>query len=160
MKKIIFSAEFTSYDDEKSLSSDDAMLLAEAKKALKTSYSPYSKFKVGAALLLENGEIVHGSNQENAAFPVTICAERNAAFAAAVRYPDIKIKAVAITVETQTKGLTKPVPPCGSCRQVLLEYELRQEKDIKLILQGDSGEVYTVNSLKDMLPILFDASFL
>jgi cytidine deaminase len=160
MKKILFSAEYLSYPDEKSLNSNDAELLAEAKKALKTSYSPYSKFKVGAAVLLENGEIVPGSNQENAAFPVTICAERNAAFAAAVRFPGVTISAVAITVETQSKGLHKPVPPCGSCRQVLLEYELRQNKDIKLILQGDSGEVYTVSSLKDILPLLFDASFL
>jgi cytidine deaminase len=160
MKKIHFSAEYSAYPDENSLDSSDKMLLSEAKKALESSYSPYSKFKVGAAVLLENGEIVRGSNQENAAFPVTICAERNAAFAAAARYPGVAIKAVAITAETLTKTLTKPVPPCGSCRQVLLEYEMRYKKDIRLILQGDSGEVYIIEAIKDILPLLFDASFL
>lgn len=160
MKKIKFSAEYSAYADETELSATDAMLLREAKEAVKSSYSPYSKFKVGAAVLLENGAIVRGSNQENAAYPVTICAERNAAFAAAALHPGVAIIAVAITVETQSQKMTKPVPPCGSCRQVLLEYEIRNEKDIRLILQGDSGEVYVVEAVKDIVPLLFDASFL
>lgn len=160
MKKIHFSTEFSSYPNEGFLDKIDKDLLSDAKKALLSSYSPYSKFKVGSAVLLENGEIILGSNQENAAFPVTICAERNAAFAAAAKFPGIPIVAVAITAETINKNLFKPVPPCGSCRQVLLEYEIRYKKDIRLILQGDSGEVYVINAVKDILPILFDSSFL
>lgn len=160
MKKIQFSAEYTVYTDEKELSESDYLLLQAAKAATQTAYAPYSNFKVGAAVLLENGVVVRGSNQENAAFPVTICGERNAVFAAAAQHPGVAVLKVAITVETRNKNMTKPVPPCGSCRQVLFEYENRYKQDIQLILQGDSGEVYMVNSIKDILPLLFDASFL
>ncbi len=160
MKKIQFSAEYFSFPDEKSIPNQDQKLLSEAKEALNSSYSPYSKFKVGAALLLENGAIVRGSNQENAAFPVTLCAERTAVFAAAVQYPGIAIIAIAITVETQNKTLNKPITPCGSCRQVMLESELRFEKNIRIIMQGDFGEVYIADAVKDIVPLYFDASFL
>jgi cytidine deaminase len=160
MKKINFSAEYSSYPDEHALLQTDKILLFEAKEAVKTSYSPYSKFKVGSALLLENGAIVRGSNQENAAFPVTICAERNAVFAAAAQFPGVPILALAITVETQNKSLDKPVPPCGSCRQVMLEYELRFHQNIRLIMQGDSGEVIVAEAVKDIMPLIFDGSYL
>ena len=160
MKKIQFSAEYSVFQDEKELSEADFQLLQAAKAATKTAYAPYSNFKVGAAVLLENGVVVPGSNQENAAFPVTICGERNAVFAAAAQHPGIAVLKVAITVETKSQNMTKPVPPCGSCRQVLFEYESRYNQNIQLILQGDSGEVYMVDSIKDILPLLFDASFL
>lgn len=160
MKKIEFHAEYEVYEDENSLPLAAKALLFQAKAACKTAYAPYSNFKVGAAVKLANGEIVIGSNQENAAFPVTICGERNAVFAAAAQYPNVEIEAVAITAETLSKELRKPVPPCGSCRQVLYEYEFRQKQPIQLILQGDAGEVYIVEAVKDLLPLLFDASYL
>lgn len=160
MKKLVFTSEYFSYTDENALPVTDKMLLAEAKNAIKTSYSPYSKFKVGAAVLLENGAIVKGSNQENAAFPVTLCAERTAVFAAAVQFPGIPFVALAVTVETQNKNMTIPVTPCGSCRQVMLEYELRFNQNIRLIMQGDSGEVYVSEAVKNIVPLYFDASYL
>jgi cytidine deaminase len=160
MKKISFNAEYEVYEDETQLPPAAKKLLQKAKEACQTAYAPYSNFKVGAAVQLANGEIVKGSNQENAAFPVTICGERNAVFAAAAQYPGVQIEAVAITAETVSKELKKPVPPCGSCRQVLFEYEFRQQQPIQLILQGDAGEVYIVKAVKDILPLLFDASYL
>jgi cytidine deaminase len=160
MKKIQFSAEYLCYADEKGLPDQDKMLLNEAKEAVNSSYSPYSKFKVGAALLLENGAVVRGSNQENAAFPVTLCAERTAVFSAAVQFPGVAIVAIAVTVETQQKNMNKPITPCGSCRQVMLEYELRFNHNIRIIMQGDFGEIYIAEAVKDIVPLYFDASFL
>ena len=160
MKKHVISTEYFSFQDENALPVTDRMLLSEAKSAISTSYAPYSKFKVGAALILENGAIVKGSNQENSAYPVTLCAERTAVFAAAVQFPGVPIVALAVTVETQLKNMFKPVTPCGSCSQVMLEYELRFDKNIRLIMQGDSGEVFVTEAVKNIVPLYFDASFL
>ncbi len=160
MKKMQFNAEYQVYENEQKLPLAARELLAQAKKACDTAYAPYSNFKVGAAAQLENGAIVLGSNQENAAYPVTICGERNAIFAASVQYPEVPIVAVAITVRTQKQNLQKPVPPCGSCRQAMYEYELRHQQPIQLILQGDTGEVYIIDSIKDILPLFFDPSYL
>jgi len=160
MQKVKFEVEYISYANELELEESERSLLSLAKEALQTSYSPYSQFKVGAAILLANGAIVLGSNQENAAYPVTLCAERTAFFSAAVQYHNIPIIAAAITVETQKKNMQKAVSPCGSCRQVMLEYELKGAQDIKLILQGDAGEVLICKSVKDILPLYFDASYL
>ncbi|MCP4438638.1 MAG: cytidine deaminase [Aureispira sp.] len=160
MQKMNISAEIAVYESPAELSSADAQLLQQAKDAAETAYAPYSNFKVGAALLLENGTVVPGSNQENAAFPVTMCAERNAIFAASAQYPNMPIAKIAITIVSQKGNINKPVPPCGSCRQAIYEYEIRHKQDIELILQGDSGQVYIVDTMKDLLPLLFDSSYL
>lgn len=160
MKKIEYSVSYESAASEKELNAEDAQLLATAKEAAKDAYAPYSKFKVGAAVLLNNGKVIIGSNQENAAYPVTICGERNAIFAASAQYPNIPIKAVAITVITEKGNVKNAVPPCGSCRQVIFETETRHKQDIRVILQGDSGEVIVMPSVKNIFPLTFDSSYL
>ncbi|MCH2044924.1 MAG: cytidine deaminase [Saprospiraceae bacterium] len=160
MKKKIIKAEVEVFENEDELSRNNRELLAAAKDAASRAYAPYSKFQVGAALLLENGEIILGSNQENAAYPVTICAERTAIFAAATQFPDIPILKIAITIISPEANINRPVPPCGSCRQVIYETELRYSKNIEIFMQGDHGIIYKVKSIKDLLPLLFDASFL
>lgn len=160
MRKINFQSEIAVAASTDDLTETDAMLLERAKLAAKDAYAPYSKFNVGAAVLLADGTVVIGNNQENAAFPVTLCGERNAIFAASAQYPNIPIVACAITVETEGKQIKTPVPPCGSCRQVIYETELRHKTPIRLILQGDSGDIYLVDTIKDILPLLFDSSYL
>lgn len=160
MKKIILQAEIEVAEVLEDLSAVDADLLQRAKEAAKSAYAPYSNFKVGAALLLENDVIVIGNNQENAAYPATMCGERTAIFAASAQYPNVPIVAIAITIISEKGTINRPVPPCGSCRQVIYENEFRHQKDIRLILQGDVGEIYLVKSIKDILPLLFDASYL
>ncbi len=137
--------------------SDKALLLA-AERASKNSHSPYSKFKVGAALLLEDGSVIEGSNQENASFPVGFCAERTALSAKVAIAPNKKIKAIAIKVKSELKKVNQPAAPCGICRQVLLESEETQKQNIKIILQGETGPVLIFNSVKDIVPFYFGAS--
>ncbi len=137
------------------LTKEDVALLASAKNALKDSYSPYSNFKVAATVLLANGETVTGTNQENAAFPVGICAEGTALSAASALYPGVAVKKIAITVKSGTHVLNHPVAPCGICRQRLLEYETRFNQNIEIILTGEEGEVYSVATVKDILPLNF-----
>ncbi len=160
MRPIITSSQLLSYDNEQELDPTRAQLLARAKQAAADAYAPYSKFKVGSAVLLANGEVVIGSNQENAAYPLTMCGERVAIFAASALYPKEKIAKVAITIISEKGNINRPVTPCGACRQALLENETRTQADIELILQGDSGEVYVIKTVKDILPFIFDASFL
>jgi cytidine deaminase len=126
-------------------------LLDCAKKALSKSYSPYSAFKVGAAILLENGTLLQGANQENAAYPLCLCAERNALAVANIQYPSQKIKAMAIVAEKENIF----VSPCGACRQVIWENELRNEAPILLFIQGPNGSVYCFDSVADLLPFGF-----
>lgn len=160
MRPIITSSQLLSYDNEQELDPVRAQLLARAKQAAANAYAPYSKFKVGSAVLLANGEVVIGSNQENAAYPLTMCGERVAIFAASALYPQEKIVKVAITIISDKGNINRPVTPCGACRQTLLENENRTQADIELILQGDNGEVYVIKTVKDILPFIFDASFL
>jgi|JI6StandDraft_1071083.scaffolds.fasta_scaffold222346_1 cytidine deaminase len=160
MQKKHIHTEIEVYTDETELSSERLALLTKAKEAASGAYAPYSKFRVGAAVLLENGLIVLGSNQENAAYPSTMCAERNAIAAAASAYPNQKIIQIAITIVSPEGRIKTPVPPCGACRQVIFESEYRYNNSIELILQGDSGIVYVVGSIKDILPLTFDATFL
>ena len=145
---------------EADLSESELSLIEQARHAADMAYAPYSKFHVGSALQLSDGAIVLGNNQENAAYPSTMCGERNAIFAAAANYPKVPIKSVAITVISANKGVDKPVPPCGACRQVIYENECRHQNNIRIILQGDSGAIYLIKSVKDILPIHFDASYL
>ncbi|MFK7810765.1 MAG: cytidine deaminase [Saprospiraceae bacterium] len=158
MKKKTIKATISIYKDETELDVADHKLIKRAKKALKDSYSPYSNFKVGAAVLLMNGKTVVGSNQENAAYPVCICAERTALANASSKYPKIKVAAIAITAESQHQVTNRPVSPCGTCRQYLLEVENRYQHPIRIIMQGVQGPVYTVPSAKSLLPLSFDGS--
>ncbi|HQK39631.1 MAG TPA: cytidine deaminase, partial [Flavobacterium alvei] len=135
-------------------------LMKQAIEVRKNAYAPYSKFRVGAALLLDNGQIVLGSNQENAAYPSGLCAERVAVFQAGAVYPDAKILKMAITAASDTNQTTDPIPPCGSCRQSIAEYEIKQNTPIEIYFMGEIGVIYKSDSLKNLLPLLFDKSFL
>jgi cytidine deaminase len=148
--------EITVYeaDNAKELAPSDSALLHEAIEATRNAYAPYSKFSVGAAVLLDNGEIIHGSNQENAAYPSGLCAERVALFYASSRYPNAAIKAIAVNSTVNGKENHDPVYPCGDCRQVLLEWENRSGKPIKVIM-GSASKIHVVNSIKDLLPLSF-----
>ena len=158
IKKIIQST-ITEYDKPSELSAEDRNLLNEALKATGNSYSPNSEYKVGAAALLSKGEIVTGSNQENASYPIGICAERVTLSAVSSVHPKQKIVSLAITFKSKMKWAT-PVSPCGICRQTLLEYEQRQKKNIRIILRGEGGKIQIIESAKDLLPLYFDKTIL
>lgn len=139
------------------LSPEEKALIDAAKDATARSYSPYSKFCVGAALRLDDGTIFIGANQENAAFPVTICAERTAIFAAQVQHPDKAITAIAIAAKSADNPslfTSLPTSPCGSCRQVLAEMEQRYQRDIRILMYGEE-KIYIAESVKDLLPLTF-----
>lgn len=129
-------------------------LIAAAKHATEKSYAPYSNFKVGAALLLKNGEIITGNNQENAAYPSGLCAERVAVFYANSVYPDQKIEAIAIAAWANNTFTKDAITPCGGCRQVLLEAENRFSAPMRILMYSEEG-VYVVNTIKTLLPLSF-----
>jgi len=160
MKKKSSRLEWKVAEKLSDLSKKDAKLLALAISSLDHAYAPYSKFHVGAAILLENGKMLGGSNQENAAYPMCLCAERVALSAAASQYPKVLIESMAITVKAPDQIVKEPAMPCGSCRQALCEMEYQQKKDIKLVIRGEQGVTYIFKSAKDILPFSFDASFL
>lgn len=138
------------------LESNERNLIAEAKKASSASYSPYSNFKVGAALVLEDGTIIHGSNQENASYPAGLCAERVAFFHAGAVYPNVKITMVAVIAQRADEENFRGVAPCGSCRQVMLEYEIKQNSPIKVIMQSLDSRWIRIETTKVLLPFCFD----
>lgn len=145
---------------ENELTPRQLALLDEARRATYRSYAPYSHFSVGAAVQLEDGIIVAGSNQENAAYPSGLCAERTAVFFAGSQHPDIPIRRLCIAArDTEGHFLRRPISPCGACRQVLLEAEQRAGSDIEVLLYGTEG-IYIVRSIKDLLPLSFDDTFL
>ena len=160
MENITITATFTAYPSAADLPEYAALLMEQAVAARKNAYAPYSKFQVGAALLLENGKVVVGSNQENAAYPSGLCAERVAIFQAGAAYPGIKIIRMAITAASQQQTTAAPVPPCGACRQSIAEYELRQDTPIELWFMGETGKVYCSASLKNLLPMVFGSEYL
>jgi len=160
MKEIEHITTFIVYDTVDELSSDDNSLLDTAIKMRDTAYAPYSNFNVGAAILLANNEIVTGNNQENAAYPSGMCAERVAVYSAGALYPGVPIIKIAISASSSNKIIDKPVGPCGSCRQAIAEYEFKQESPIQLLFMGEKGKIIKTNSLKDLLPLSFDKSFL
>ncbi len=160
MKEFTQTSTFVSYDGIEELPTDVRRLMEKAVETRKTAYAPYSKFRVGAALLLDNGEIVVGSNQENAAYPSGLCAERVAVFHAGAAYPGARILMIAISAASDSGNTSAPIPPCGSCRQSIAEYEFRQEKPIPIYFTGETGPVYLSHSLKDLLPFTFDKNFL
>ncbi|MEM9821971.1 MAG: cytidine deaminase [Bacteroidota bacterium] len=160
MKKITLKTSFQSYPNISALPEADQKLLKLAKKSLNQSYSPYSNFKVGAALLLQNGKMVGGSNQENAAYPLCLCAERVALAAASSRYPKSAIEAIAVTAKSSHVTVDKPISPCGACRQSICETEIRHQQTMRVILQGETGDIYVLESGRDLLPLSFDGQFL
>ena len=156
MKEINITTSIIVFNGMDDLPSEVQLLMQQAIAVRKNAYAPYSKFRVGAAILLENDKIVIGSNQENAAYPSGLCAERVAIFQAGAIYPDVKMKTIAITAASDNNTTKSPIPPCGSCRQSIAEYELRQNDNIEIYFMGESGEVYKSNSIKNLLPLSFD----
>lgn len=139
------------------LSSEEQLLISKAIEMTKRSYSKYSHFNVGAAVLLENGEILGGCNQENAAFGVTICAERTALFAAGAQYPETPVAAIAIAASNNQGLLSTPVTPCGTCRQAMIETETRFGKKLRILLYGTSC-VYVIDGIAELMPLSFSDS--
>jgi len=158
MQKKTVEFEFTIYEFNELETSYQA-LINKAKEQVNKAYAPYSKFHVGAAVELENGEIFGGSNQENSAYPSGLCAERVAMFYANAQFPDVPVKTLAIAAFTNNKFLETPITPCGSCRQVLLETEMRYEKDITILLYG-TEKVYLIKNTRQLLPLCFEKSSL
>jgi len=159
MKKLDLSLTVFEYDSVEELSQEEQLLIKESKEATKNAYAPYSKFNVGAAVLLENGKIVTGTNQENAAYPSGLCAERVAIFYANSKYPNVPVKAIAVSAFTNNNFVDKPVPPCGSCRQVISETENRYQTPIKIYLVS-KDKITVVNDANMLLPLNFNGLFL
>jgi len=157
MKSVSFQIPVQIFPDFKSLRIDDALLLEAAKKATADAYAPYSKFRVGAAIRLSNGNILSGSNQENASFPAGICAERVVLSAASASYPGVAVTDMAVTYTHESGSGDRPISPCGICRQTLAEYEQRSGTAIRLILGGQSGEIFVIPKATDLLPFAFSS---
>ena len=154
MKNLELKTTIAEYQFEE-LSKEDQQLVEQAIEATNRSYAPYSKFSVGAALLLNNGETIIGCNQENAAFPAGLCAERTAIFAAGAQYPDVPVKSLAIAARTPNGELqAEPVSPCGFCRQVLIETETRFHQAVRILLYG-RNRVYVIDGIGPLMPLSF-----
>ena len=160
MKKQNITFELEIYESLEELHEADQKLMLRAVEARKNAYAPYSNFQVGAALLLENGEVVIGNNQENACYPAGLCAERVAIFQAGAKYPSVVIKAIAISATSMNYQVDTPAAPCGNCRQSISEYEVKQKQPIQLLMMGELGEVLKCNSIGDILPLAFTNTFL
>lgn len=157
MKKIKQQVEIREYETPDELTADDRQVLQHAVEASHQAYAPYSKYYVGAAVLLGNGLIVKGNNQENVAYPSGLCAERVALFYASANYPGEIIKTIAITAKADGFDVSKPVTPCGSCRQVMAETERRQNEKIRIIMMATNGICYVSESVENLLPFMFQA---
>lgn len=160
MKEINTGTSAFIFQDIDELTTVDKNLMEAAIQAAKNAYAPYSGFSVGAALLMEDNSIITGNNQENAAYPSGMCAERVAIWKAGSSYPNKKVKKIAITAVSSNKKLDKPVGPCGACRQTLLEYEVNQKEAMEIFFMGEIGNVVKANSIASLLPFSFDSSYL
>lgn len=160
MKTIKIESTLDVFDSVEELPIDAQSLMNDANEARLKAYAPYSNFLVGAALLLDNGEIITGSNQENASYPSGLCAERTAIFYAGSQYPEAKIVRMAIIAGSNLNTTTVPIPPCGACRQSIAEYEVKQEAPIEMYFMGATGKVVKSKSLENLLPLMFVKSFL
>ena len=154
MKKLKIFAKIQICNENK-LIQEEKNLIDCAKNACSRAYAPYSQFHVGAAVLLANGEIITGNNQENVAFPSGLCAERTALFYAHSQYPEQAVKSIAVAAFTQGDFIDKPISPCGACRQVILETEMRSKSPVKIYLYGKS-EIYIVEGIGNLLPLAFN----
>ena len=160
MKEIKIESTFVIYDTIEELTISAQKLLNKASEAREKAYAPYSQFLVGAALELENGVIILGNNQENASYPCGVCAERTAIYYAAAEFPNQKILRMAIVAGSTKNPTTKPIPPCGACRQALSEYEVKQLKPLELYFMGTSGKIASSKSVENILPWVFDKKVL
>ncbi|NAY92865.1 cytidine deaminase [Muricauda sp. JGD-17] len=160
MKKQQLGFELSIFDTSDELSKEEKKVLEAAEAARNNAYAPYSNFYVGAAVLLENGEIIIGNNQENASYPSGLCAERVAVFQAGAQFPGVTIVSIAISAAAKEHLLDVPAAPCGNCRQSIIEYEQRQKKPIALLMKAEKGPVYACSSVADILPLAFSSSFL
>ena len=156
MNQTEWVSKFTEFSSVEELPEEDRKLIEQAQKSVMSAYAPYSRFNVGAAVLLENGTVMLGNNQENASYPIGLCAERVAVFAAAANHPGIKIKAIAITALSKQFLIDKPITPCGACRQAIAEYEHRYQNPIRLIMTGETGKVLVADSIRHFLPYQFN----
>lgn len=160
MKIISRKISFQEYDSLNELPDKQRDLVKAAMEACKGSYSVYSRFKVGAAVLLDNGEVITGNNQENIAYPSGLCAERVALFYAQSMYPNSSIQMIAIAASSESDKLNEPVMPCGACRQVMAEYEDRHNVKLKTIMASETGKVFITDNMEALLPMRFRADFL
>jgi cytidine deaminase len=160
MKEVKIESTLLVYDGVEELPEEIQSLMSQASEARLKAYAPYSNFLVGAALLLDNGKVVTGNNQENASYPSGLCAERTAIYYAGSQYPDAKIFKMALTAGSTKSQTNTPIPPCGACRQAIAEYEVKQESPIEIYFMGTSGKVAKSDSLADLLPLIFDRSLL
>ena len=160
MKLFKIEAHFKQFETLQDLPKDIQELYKVADLAREKAYAPYSKFLVGCALLLDNGEVVSGNNQENASYPSGLCAERTAIYYAGAKYPKAKFVKMAIIAGSQIHPTLTPIPPCGACRQAIAEYEVKQDIPIELFFMGETGKVVRSNSLANLLPLIFDKSAL
>ncbi|MBN9313819.1 MAG: cytidine deaminase [Chryseobacterium sp.] len=154
--KITFEA-ISNYD---ALDATEKKLFDAARKIRESAYAVYSNFTVGCALLLENGEIVTGSNQENAAYPSGLCAERTTIFWTSANFPGVKIKKLFVIGAPREAITSSPIPPCGACRQSIMEYESKQRDEIEIYFASLDGDIYKTKSIRDLLPFSFDSSYL
>ena len=154
MKHKTIEISYTEYDSIAELTNGDAILLRKAREASKNSWAPYSNFHVGAAVLLENGEIITGNNQENVAYPSGLCAERVALFSANANFPGSPVKAIAVSAFNQNGLTNEPVKPCGACLQAILESETRFKTPVRLILDG-SASIMVIDGMTNLLPFSF-----
>src|SRR5690606_10762298 len=160
LKKINVNTTFSVYSSIDELDNSTHELMLKAIEIRKQAYAPYSKFKVGAAILLDNGKVVLGSNQESAAYPSGLCAERTAIFQAGTLYPNAKMLNIACSATSDINPTKRPTPPCGACRQSISEYEQKQETPIEIYFMGEMGEIYKSDSLENLLPLSFHKDFL
>lgn len=155
MKKEESRLVFDVYESSEELPADDAALLHGAREVTKKAYAPYSNFLVGAVAKLKNGEIITGTNQENASYPVGICAERVLLSSAAMQHTNIPVDTIAIAYHNMHGESNHPISPCGMCRQSISEYEERMKQPIRLILSGMEGKVIVLEKAGDLLPLSF-----
>tara|TARA_B110000003_G_scaffold133685_1_gene135664 strand:+ start:8726 stop:9208 length:483 start_codon:yes stop_codon:yes gene_type:complete len=160
MKEINTGTTAILFENINQLPDVDKDLMKVAVNATKNAYAPYSGFHVGAAILMDDNTIVTGNNQENAAYPSGMCAERVAIWKASSSFPNKKVIKIAIAAISSNKKLDRPVGPCGACRQALYEYEVKQAKDVEVIFMGEVGNVVKTNSIASLLPFSFDKSYL
>ncbi|NND31986.1 MAG: cytidine deaminase [Saprospiraceae bacterium] len=154
-RKERFETTYEVLTDIDQLLPEDRELLQRAGNALGLAYAPYSGFSVSAAIRLADGQILTGTNQENAAYGLCICAEQNVLSTAGSSHKDHSVVAMAITARSSVKKIDHPISPCGACRQSISEHEDRHDRPIRLILRGEEGEIYLFQSIKDLLPLSF-----
>ena len=155
MKENKFEFNYNVYDNISELPEEDQWLLNEAREVTANAYAPYSKFQVGAVARMANGEIIAGSNQENASFPVGLCAERVLLASISSLFPKVPIEKIAISYKSELQKSDHPISPCGICRQSLQEFETRVNHPVQLILGGIEGPVYVIDSASRLLPLAF-----